>query len=104
MKVFSGKQRSFKGRLADQKLDFGHMRRVLRKSAKICRKAAWISVLRGSLGNMGRIFPEKSKKRVVLGQGSYGRFLYTQCPSEKPENLADFKEKQLCWDLSWAEM
>jgi len=53
---------------------------------------------------MGRAFPQKSKKRVVLGQRSYGRFLYVQCASEKPENLADFEEKQLCGDVFWVEM
>ena len=53
---------------------------------------------------MERVFPQKSKKRVVLGQRSYGRFSYVQYSSEKPENPADYTQNQRLEDLSWAEM
>ena len=55
-------------------------------------------------GHMERVFPQKSKKRVDFGQKSYGRFLYAQYPSEKPENPADYTKNQRLGDLSWAEM
>ncbi len=53
---------------------------------------------------MERVFPQKSKKRVVLGQRSYERFSYAQYLSEKPENPADHTKNQRSGDLSWAEM
>ena len=53
---------------------------------------------------MERVFPQKSKKRVVLGQRSYGRFSYAQGLSEKPENPVDYTQNQRLEDLSWAEM
>ena len=53
---------------------------------------------------MERGFPQKPKKRVVLGQKSYGRFSYAQYPSEKPENPADYTQNQRLGDLLWAEM
>lgn len=53
---------------------------------------------------MERVFLQKSKKRVDFGQKSYGRFLYTQYPSEKPENPADYTLNPQLGDLLWAEM
>ena len=53
---------------------------------------------------MERVFPQKSKKRVDLGQRSYERFSYAQYPSEKPENPVDYTQNQRLEDLSWAEM
>ena len=60
--------------------------------------------LLGRYGHMERVFPQKSKKRVVLGQRSYGRFSYAQYPSEKPENPENYTKNQRLGDLSWAEM
>ena len=53
---------------------------------------------------MERVFPQKAKKRVSFGQRSYGRFLYAQYLSKKPEKPADNTQNQRLGDLSWAEM
>ena len=60
--------------------------------------------LLGGYGHMKQVFSQKSKKRVVLGQRSYGRFSYAQGLSEKPENPSDYTQNPRLRDLSWAEM
>ena len=68
MKAFSGKQRSFKGELASRRVDFGHMREICFKNAKMYRSEARIGICWADMDIWSEDFLKSPKRELALGR------------------------------------
>ena len=68
MKALSGKQRSFKGELADRRVDFGHMRGICFKNAKMYRSVARMGICWADMGIWSNYFLKSPKRELFLGR------------------------------------